>query len=638
MFHMPISNRLVYPRTHTFHIPVMGTGHSIDTPLRVARWGISSVISLVDDRMIEQVHRLHARRLGREFQPVDAKDPKARAERIRRYLDFMHQEVLSQMAQLRLQSFQAGTDKDKYFRMLPDSSPLKIRWKALGTLSGAQRQAEELALSEAMEPGSIDANIMTKLDRRPLGPDGVPVEARLSDAKLALEGFALSVNPGNMVLSAGINPTLYGCMEEFETFYRREGSEPEKGVIIKVSDFRSALTQGRFLAKKGLEVREFRIESGLNCGGHAFASEGELLGPIVDEFRKERHRLQEEFAGLMAGYYRKKGWEWPAGAQDHIAAITVQGGLGVEAEHRRMLEDFGLDATGWGAPFLLVPEATPIDTYTRERLAASVPGDIYLSDSSPLGVPFNNLRGSSAEIDLWRKFDEGRPGSGCPKGFLSFNTEFTEHPICTATRRYQAAKIAEVGGIHTEAARQVAVKECICHQLGNGALQVIRERWASPWKGRPRRPSASARVPTSCGSPGTTRWRRWWTTSMDGFRPWFPMRGPMPSRPNSPCTWNTWRSSGRRPIRRIRATWRSSPTSARTWPAASRGTARGWPPVRAFPARTSGPCARRWSAWNWPCWTWPKPPPSATDRTGCRRAVRWSPPGAPSPRRWCARR
>ncbi|HNY29287.1 MAG TPA: hypothetical protein PKO15_00225 [Fibrobacteria bacterium] len=485
---MPISNRLVYPRTHTFHIPVMGTGHSIDTPLRVARWGISSVISLVDDRMIEQVHRLHARRLGREFQPVDAKDPKARAERIRRYLDFMHQEVLSQMAQLRLQSFQAGTDKDKYFRMLPDSSPLKIRWKALGTLSGAQRQAEELALSEAMEPGSIDANIMTKLDRRPLGPDGVPVEARLSDAKLALEGFALSVNPGNMVLSAGINPTLYGCMEEFETFYRREGSEPEKGVIIKVSDFRSALTQGRFLAKKGLEVREFRIESGLNCGGHAFASEGELLGPIVDEFRKERHRLQEEFAGLMAGYYRKKGWEWPAGAQDHIAAITVQGGLGVEAEHRRMLEDFGLDATGWGAPFLLVPEATPIDTYTRERLAASVPGDIYLSDSSPLGVPFNNLRGSSAEIDLWRKFDEGRPGSGCPKGFLSFNTEFTEHPICTATRRYQAAKIAEVGGIHTEAARQVAVKECICHQLGNGALQVIREEMGESVEGAAKAP------------------------------------------------------------------------------------------------------------------------------------------------------
>ena len=41
---------------HSFHIPVMGTGFTIDTPLKVARYGISSVISLVDDVLIEQVH------------------------------------------------------------------------------------------------------------------------------------------------------------------------------------------------------------------------------------------------------------------------------------------------------------------------------------------------------------------------------------------------------------------------------------------------------------------------------------------------------------------------------------------------------------------------------------------------------
>ena len=44
-----------------------------------------------------------------------------------------------------------------------------------------------------------------------------------------------------------------------------------------MSDFRSALIQGKFLAKKGLEVAEFRIESGLNCGGHAFATDGHLM-------------------------------------------------------------------------------------------------------------------------------------------------------------------------------------------------------------------------------------------------------------------------------------------------------------------------------------------------------------------------
>jgi len=29
---------------HEFHIPVMGTGHSVDTPIRVACLGITSVL------------------------------------------------------------------------------------------------------------------------------------------------------------------------------------------------------------------------------------------------------------------------------------------------------------------------------------------------------------------------------------------------------------------------------------------------------------------------------------------------------------------------------------------------------------------------------------------------------------------
>ena len=45
---------------HTFHIPVMGTGFTIDTPLHVARYGISSVVSLVDDMMIEQMRKYHS--------------------------------------------------------------------------------------------------------------------------------------------------------------------------------------------------------------------------------------------------------------------------------------------------------------------------------------------------------------------------------------------------------------------------------------------------------------------------------------------------------------------------------------------------------------------------------------------------
>jgi hypothetical protein len=39
----------------------------------------------------------------------------------------------------------------------------------------------------------------------------------------------------------------------------------------------------------------------------------------------------------------------------------------------------------------------------------------------------------------------GRPGSSCPKGYLVSNTEFTETPICTASRQYQKLKIDELG-------------------------------------------------------------------------------------------------------------------------------------------------------------------------------------------------
>ncbi|MEN9353365.1 MAG: hypothetical protein RL318_690 [Fibrobacterota bacterium] len=470
---MSISKSLVYPRTHRFQIPVMGTGHSIDTPLRVARFGISSVVSLVDDILIEQVQRLYSQRLGVPFQPVPPSAPDARTQRVRNYFDFATDLVQSQIREMQAQAFTPESDKTRYFEMLPESSPLKQDYlKMLALPAGSERESLAQSLTRRMEPGSIDANIMTKLDRRPAAKDGTLSEASLSDAKTALRGFALSKNRGNMIFSAGINPTLYGLIEEFPDFYRTSSDEPAKGIIIKVSDFRSAMVQGRFLAKKGLEVREFRIESGLNCGGHAFASEGDVLGPILGEFQKSRSGFPAEFSPHIEGYFRKKGREIPEGTREHEAAVTVQGGLGNSGEQSRMFE-FGVDATGWGSPFLLVSEATPVDDFTRELLRQSTGDDLFLSDASPLGVPFNNLRTSSAIVDIQRLIDAGRPGSACPKGFLVTNTEFSTAPICTASSKYQSQKLETIGGIDAVDAPKVLVKECICHQLGNGALAFL---------------------------------------------------------------------------------------------------------------------------------------------------------------------
>jgi hypothetical protein len=130
-----------------------------------------------------------------------------------------------------------------------------------------------------------------------------------------------------------------------------------------------------------------------------------------------------------------------------------------------------MDGTGWGSPFLLVPEATNVDEVTRQKLAAARKDDYYISDASPLGISFNNLRGSSSETLARRRAEDGRPGSPCTKKYLVSNTEFTDDPICTASRKYQSLKIAQLEGMDLSpeelASRigKVEEKTCLCEDL-----------------------------------------------------------------------------------------------------------------------------------------------------------------------------
>ncbi len=48
---------------HNFHIPVMGLAYTIDSPIRVAQYGISSVISIIDDEILEKMKTFTARSL-----------------------------------------------------------------------------------------------------------------------------------------------------------------------------------------------------------------------------------------------------------------------------------------------------------------------------------------------------------------------------------------------------------------------------------------------------------------------------------------------------------------------------------------------------------------------------------------------
>ena len=453
---------------HNFHIPVMGLGFTVDTPLKVARFGISSVVSIMDDQLLEDMRSHYTS--AEHFDPINEKTQDARAKRIQAYLNFLQCTVDEQIEEIKRQAFGEGLDIDKYFDLLSYDHPLSSLYSKMKNAEGAEKFDLQQELRYSIVPGNIDVNIMTKIDKLNYAKDGTLLPREFSDALAALRGFAESNGRGGVVFSAGMNPALYSYAEKFNDFFPNENGVIKKRIILKVSDYRSALIQGKFLAKKGLWVDEYRIESGLNCGGHAFATDGFLAGPILDSFKLNRESLKEEVLTICQEALAKKNQ--PLLPTSIKSKITYQGGIGDSDENRMLLEKYELDGTGWGSPFLLVPEATSVDELTFERLLQAKKSDFFLSRASPLGVPFHNLRNSSSEDQRKERIAKGKPGSPCYKKLLSSNVEFTDKPICTASRQYQNLKVKqwEAGEISEGALDEVLEKDCLCEGLGAPAL------------------------------------------------------------------------------------------------------------------------------------------------------------------------
>ncbi|NQV50701.1 MAG: hypothetical protein HQ507_09400, partial [Candidatus Marinimicrobia bacterium] len=245
---------------HNFHIPVMGTGHSIDTPIRLAHLGITSVISIIDDILLERLRKYYAAQYNLHYERISAREEDGRAKRITAYLNMVQEIVNMKMDRIRALPFFEINEKTRYFELLPDTSTLKSAYKELlQTKPGKLRETLSDDLSKRMRPGSIDVNIMVKVDRLDMDKHGRPLGEEFSDAKAALRGFAKSKLDSAMIFSAGINQSLYGYMTKYKDFYRNHEGQIKKKIILKVSDFRSAMIQGRYMAKKGLEISEFRI-------------------------------------------------------------------------------------------------------------------------------------------------------------------------------------------------------------------------------------------------------------------------------------------------------------------------------------------------------------------------------------------
>jgi hypothetical protein len=509
---------------HKIHIPVMGICYTADTPIRVAHLGITSVISLVDDGLLEEYRMAYAERLG-----LDLGSPQTtRIGRIRSYLDFVADEVDRKFSRLCAGRFDGGSDKDLYFLMLPLDSRLRVEYDGIFAKTGLARIAAEAALTEKMEPGEIQANIMVGLNHEEAAFD-------------AVRGFAASKVKGSLVLSAGVNLSVFEEIAKCKDFYRTGTALPKKKIVLKVSDYRSALVQSRYLAKKGLEVYEYRIESGVNCGGHAFFESRKLLLDVVREFVEKRQELFEATRTMIA----KFATSCVAGNNAAIASassaanvpvqgivpppsparITAQGGLCAPEDIEKIMS-FGIDGVGVGTPFLLVPQATSVDKETRRLLVAAKPEDVTISHASPLGIPFMNLQTSTAAEICRQKTEEYfasqgeksgaqelKPGFPCCQHYLCHVVPGFEHPVCLASREYVMHRLAEIDLLEKEdieacrmrpynadveesrtvsqergslefsihrkydKLRRVTLsRECICRFLGNAGREEIREK------------------------------------------------------------------------------------------------------------------------------------------------------------------
>jgi hypothetical protein len=465
----------------------MGLAFTVDSPVKVARFGIDSVISIIESNLIEKMRSHYYAFLKEDYLPILSTEQDFRAKRVTDYLNLINRIVKRQVEELRNSRFDQDSELCKYFEMLPETSELKqIYFQMLQSNNPEEKLQLEEWLRKQVVPGSIDVNIMTKLDKNNKDDEGNVIEDG-SDAVTALRGFALSdLTQSSVILSAGMNPRLFSYMEKLDAFDANSNGFFKKKIVVKVSDYRSALIQGKMLAKKGLWVSEFRIESGLNCGGHAFASEGYLMGPILDEFRTKKPELASALFEIYNQALENKDKQ--SFDKAHPIKITVQGGIGTGDEDELLRHHYHVDGTGWGSPFLLVPEATTVDDNTLNLLRTANEKDVVLSKNSPLGIGFNYLKGTSSAIEKQKRIDRGTPGSPCTEKVLVSNTEFGPEPICTASRSYQKKKIDQLKKSdltkeeYSKQLQNVLDKECLCIGLSNAA---IRQYDLKPFKNLP---------------------------------------------------------------------------------------------------------------------------------------------------------
>lgn len=115
---------------HTFHIPVMGLAYTIDSPIRVAHYGISSVISIIDDDLMEKMNAFYSKKFDLPYQEISQKFHDYRAERVTAYLNLVDRIVKEKFNTFKNELVENRLALENYIALLPNKSEIKKDYSA----------------------------------------------------------------------------------------------------------------------------------------------------------------------------------------------------------------------------------------------------------------------------------------------------------------------------------------------------------------------------------------------------------------------------------------------------------------------------------------------------------------------------
>ncbi|NOQ92430.1 MAG: hypothetical protein GQ552_06920, partial [Flavobacteriaceae bacterium] len=109
----------------------MGIGFTIDTPLKVAQYGMDSVISVVDDILLEKLRKMYCEKFEMPYNAISEKIEDFRAKRVTSYLNLINQLAEKKFEELKNTTIEKSNGLKEYLSMLPDSSSIKKEFKNL---------------------------------------------------------------------------------------------------------------------------------------------------------------------------------------------------------------------------------------------------------------------------------------------------------------------------------------------------------------------------------------------------------------------------------------------------------------------------------------------------------------------------